>query len=282
LEQVTAPRFGTLGLWISRASLTEEVAAEAERLGYGAIWIGGSPGAELAEAERALAATEHVVVATGIVNIWRVDAAEAARSYHRLEERFPGRFVLGIGSGHREADAERRSPLKALSEYLDVLDAAGVPADRRLLAALGPKTMELAARRSLGIHPYLTTPAHTREARELLGPGPLIAPELMVVSFRSEGEARAAGREILRRYLAMTNYVSTLRRLGFTDADLDGDGSDELVDRLTVWGDDAHLAASVRAHLDAGADHVCVQILPQRDDPRETLQRLATALTPGE
>lgn len=275
---MTPRDLGSLGLWINRTVLTEAVVADAERLGYGAVWIGGSPGEDLAEAERVLAATERVVVATGIVNIWRADAAETARSFHRLEERFPGRFLLGIGTGHREADAARRSPLAALSRYLDELDAAGVPSDRRVVAALGPKTVALAVERSLGIHPYLTTPDHTRWARELVGDGPLIAPEQMVVAFRAEGEARAGGRETLRRYLGMSNYVGTLRRLGFTDADLDGDGSDVLVDRLTVWGTDEHIAGAVRAHLDAGADHVCVQVLPPRTGPHETLARLAGVL----
>jgi len=275
---MTPVDLGTFGVWMSRSVLTNEAAVAAEGLGYRTLWIGGSPGADLADVDAVLDATESLIVATGIVNIWRADAAETARSYRRIEERHPGRFVLGIGTGHPEADAARRSPLRALAAYLDVLDAEGVPRDRRVVAALGPRTIALAAERSLGIHPYLTTPEHTRWAREALGGRPLIAPEQMVLAPRPEAEARAAGREILRRYLGMSNYTSTLRRFGFADADLDGDGSDALVDRITPWGSDEHIADAVRAHLDAGADHVCVQVIPQRDDPRPTLERLAAAL----
>jgi probable F420-dependent oxidoreductase len=276
---MTTPGFGTHGVWVRRSSLTPDLAADIERLGFGAVWIGGSPDADLAEAAPALEATERLVVATGIVNIWRADAAETAASFHRLDARFPGRFVLGIGSGHREADAMRHTPLKALGAYLDVLDAEGVPADRRIVAALGPRTIALAAERSLGIHPYLTTPAHTRWAREALGSRPFIAPEQTVVADRLEGEARAAGRAFLRRYLGMSNYVTTMRRFGFgfDEADVDADGSDALVDALTVWGSDERLAGAVRAHLDAGADHVCVQVVPQDGDPRPTLERLIAA-----
>ena len=269
---------GAFGVWRRRDGLTPEFASNVERLGYTTLWIGGSPGADLAEAEACLDATESLVVATGIVNIWRAAPREAAASFHRLESRHPGRFVLGIGSGHSEADPRRAKPLTAIREYLDALDAEGVPAGRRVLAALGPKTLRLAAERTLGAHPYLTPPRHTRWAREILGPDALLAPEQMVIAETDAATARAVGRRILRRYLALENYAGTLRKSGYGDDDLSGDGSDRLVDELTQWGDAAALAAAVRAHLDAGADHVCVQALPADGDVVPALAELRRAL----
>ncbi|HWL79133.1 TIGR03620 family F420-dependent LLM class oxidoreductase [Microbacterium sp.] len=269
---------GTFGVWRRRDGLTPEFAAGVERLGYTTLWIGGSPGEDLAEAEACLDATESLVVATGVVNIWRADPREAATSFHRLEARHPGRFVLGVGSGHSESDPRRAKPLTALREYLDVLDAEGVPAGRRVLAALGPKTLRLAAERTLGAHPYLTPARHTRWAREMLGPDALLAPEQMVIAETDAAAARAVGRRILRRYLALENYAGTLRKSGYGDDDLAGDGSDRIVDELTPWGDAPALAAAVRAHLDAGADHVCVQALPADSDVLPALGELRAAL----
>lgn len=280
---MTAPQLplGTHGVWVRRPALTAGIAREIERLGYGALWVGGSPGAGLEEAEAALDATERLVVATGIVNIWRADAAETAHSFARLEARHPGRFLLGIGSGHREADADRRSPLEAMSAYLDVLDAEGVPAGRRVLSALGPRMLRLAAERSLGSHPYLTVPAHTAWARGILGPDALLAPEVMVVGEADAARARAVGRAALAGYLGMSNYTSTMLRWGFAPDDLADGGSDRLVDALTVWGDPARIAAALGAHLDAGASHVCAQALPGGDDPVPTLAALADELFAG-
>ena len=269
---------GAFGVWRRRDDLPPEFATAVERLGYTTLWIGGSPGADLAEAESCLDATESLVVATGIVNIWRADPREAAASFHRLEARHPGRFVLGIGSGHSEADPRRARPLTALREYLDVLDAEGVPAGRRVLAALGPKTLRLAAERTLGAHPYLTPPRHTGWAREIIGPDALLAPEQTVIAETDAATARAVGRRMLRRYLALENYAGTLRRSGYGDDDLTGDGSDRAVDELTPWGDATALAAAVRAHLDAGADHVCVQALPADGDVLSALADLRAAL----
>ncbi len=271
-------QLGKVGVWGVRTVVTPELATAAERLGYGTVWLGGSPGADLTEAERCLDATQRIVIATGIVNIWRADARETAASYHRIERRHPGRFVLGIGSGHAEADPARSRPLHAMREYLDALDAEGVPPERRILAALGPKTLRLAAERSLGAHPYLTPPEHTRWARDILGTGPLLAPEQMVIATDDAATAHEIGRATLHTYLQRVNYLGMLRDSGFTAADVSGGGSDALVDRIVPWGTPATLAAAVRAHLDAGADHVCVQVLPQRGDPVPVLAALAPLL----
>ncbi len=270
---------GRFGLWRGGALLTPEIAAAAERLGYGTVWIGGSPAAELALAEDLLGATERIVIATGIVNIWTAPASEVAASFHRLEAAHPGRFLLGIGIGHRESQGDLyQKPYSALVEYLDVLDAEGVPPHRRIVSALGPKTLTLAARRSAGTHPYMTTPAHTRFAREITGPDAFIALEQRLVLDEDPDAARATARSFLSRYLSLSNYRRTLESHGFTAADLDDGATDAAVDALAPHGNPARLAAAVRAQLDAGADHVCVQFLSPREDPIEPLTRLAEAL----
>jgi probable F420-dependent oxidoreductase len=271
---------GRIGLWRRRDQLTPRLAKDVEALGYGAIWIGGSPPGDLFLAQELLDATTHLAVATGIVNMWATPATEVAASYHRIAAAYPGRFLLGVGIGHPEATAEYRSPYDTIVEYLDVLDAEGVPVEGRVLAALGPKVLALAAERSAGAHPYLTTPAHTRLAREVLGDGPLLAPEQKVVVGADPRAARALGRPAVDRpYLHLRNYTANLRRLGFTDADLADGGSDALIDALVVHGDAATVAAGLRAHLDAGADHVCLQPLaPPGADALPDLRALAEAL----
>jgi probable F420-dependent oxidoreductase len=271
---------GAFGIWARGDRLSPELAAEVEALGYGALWIGGSPSADLQRPERLLDATDELVVATGIVNIWRSPADEVARSYHRIAERHPGRFLLGIGVGHPEATGDRyRRPYEALVAYLDALDAAGVPKDDLALAALGPKVLQLAAERTAGAHPYLTTPEHSRAARELLGAGPLIAPEQHVVLDRDPERARALARSALASYLQMVNYRNSWRRLGFSDADLADAGSDVLVDALVGHGDESAVVARLREHLDAGADHVCLQLLVEPGaDPLPGYRRLAEEL----
>ena len=201
--------------------------------------------------------------------MWSAPATEVAASHHRITAAHPGRFLLGVGIGHPEATQEYRSPYDTIVDYLDVLDAEGVPVEDRVLAALGPKVLALAAERTAGAHPYLTTPEHTRLAREILGEGPLLAPEQKVVLDTDPVAARALGRPAVDRpYLHLRNYTSNLRRLGWTDADLADGGSDALIDALVVHGDAATVAAGVRAHLDAGADHVCLQLLtPPGADP---------------
>ena len=267
-------RLGEFGIWRRSTEIDETLAVEIERLGYGTIWLGGSPAADLVEAERLLDTTESIVLATGIVNIWMSDAAELAESYHRIIARHPGRLLLGIGSGHRERQHERARPLEAMSSYLDVLDAAGVPEQDRLLSALGPRMLELARTRSAGTHPYLTLPAQTTEAREALGNDALIAPEQTVVLDTDPVSARKAARAFLTPYLGLSNYSNTMKRGGFSDADVAGSGSDNLVDRIVIHGDAEALTAGLRAHLGAGADHVCVQAVPS-DSALEVYRAIA-------
>jgi probable F420-dependent oxidoreductase len=271
---------GRIGLWSRRDQLTPRLAKDVEALGYGAIWIGGSPPGDLFLAQELLDATSHLAVATGIVNMWATPATEVAQSYHRVAAAHPGRFLLGVGIGHPEATREYRSPFDTIVDYLDVLDAEGVPVEDRALAALGPKVLALAAERSAGAHPYLTTPEHTRGAREILGDGPLLAPEQKVVVGTDPDAARALGRPAVDRpYLHLRNYTSNLKRLGWTDADLADGGSDALIDALVVRGDAAVVAAGLTAHLDAGADHVCLQLLTAPGaDPLPDLRALAAAL----
>ncbi|MBC2640009.1 MULTISPECIES: LLM class F420-dependent oxidoreductase [unclassified Rhodococcus (in: high G+C Gram-positive bacteria)] len=274
------PQLGRFGVWRHAGGLAPEVGAAIESAGYGAIWIGGSPPADLEVAERLLDATSTITVATGIVNIWTAPAEEIATSFHRLEDRHPGRFLLGIGVGHPEQPGLNYSkPYAALVEYLDVLDAAGVPAGRRVLAALGPKVLELSAARAAGAHPYLTTPQHTKEARELLGQGPVLAPEQKVVLDTDAERARPIGRAAVENpYLHLRNYVNNLKRLGYTDEQIENGGSDELIDALAAHGDAQYVAGRLREHLDAGADHVAIQVLPAGDDPVPALRELAGAL----
>ncbi|MGO2097051.1 MAG: TIGR03620 family F420-dependent LLM class oxidoreductase [Candidatus Microbacterium stercoravium] len=278
-SSATTPTLGQVGVWRGGGILTPEMASSIEKLGYSALWLGGSPAADLQIAEDLLDATEHLTVATGIVNIWTAPAPQVAESFHRLERTHPGRFLLGIGIGHREAQGETyQKPYAALVAYLDALDAAGVPADRRVISALGPKTLKLSAERAAGTHPYLTTPTHTRCARAAVGDGPLVAPEQRLILDTDADAARAAGRRFLARYLGLTNYRRTLERHGFTSDDLEDGATDEAVDALTPHGSAAQLAAVIRGQLDAGADHVCAQVLPARADPLETLGPLASEL----
>lgn len=268
----TITDFGTYGAWRWESGVDAAFASEVERLGYGALWIGGSPAADLEVVERALDATERIVVATGIVNIWRDDATDVAASFHRIEERHPGRFVLGIGSGHREATPERVRPLASLRAYLDVLEAEGLRKDQLLLAALGDKTLALAAERTLGAHPYLTVPAHTAHARTILGDA-LLAPELKVAVGMDRDAARGVARRYLKRYFGLSNYTGALIRFGVDPAEIDNGGSDALIDLVAANPTPADAAAGLRAHLDAGADHICVQALG--DDPIGSLAAIA-------
>jgi probable F420-dependent oxidoreductase len=274
------PQLGRYGVWRRDVDLSPELAAALEHLGYGTVWVGGSPSGDLAVPDVLLAATKDLVVATGIVNIWKDDAATVARSYHRLEGRYPGRFLLGIGAGHREQFGEYVRPYEALRQYLDVLDAAEVPVERRVLAALGPRVLRLAAERSAGAHPYFTTPDHTREARDVLGPDNVLAPEQKVVLDPDPAAARELARPMLTMYLGLTNYVNNFRRMGFTDSDFADGGSDRLVDALVAHGDPATVAGRIVEHLDAGADHVAVQLLtPPGADPLDGYAELARVLT---
>lgn len=277
------PQVGRLGVWAGQSKLGPELAQALEGLGYDAVWIGSSPGGDLGIAADLLAATERMVVATGIVNIWRDDAHTIAAAHRRLAGDFPGRFLLGIGTGHPESTSDYRHPYQALVDYLDVLDAEGVPQDERVLAALGPKVLRLAADRTAGAHPYLVPPEHTRQARELVGPSVLLAPEQKVVLDADPDRARALGRPVVQTpYLGLSNYLANLRRLGFTDADVADGGSDRLIDALVAHGDAAAVASRLREHYDAGADHVAVQLISAPEaDPLDGYRALAAALRGG-
>jgi probable F420-dependent oxidoreductase len=274
-------RLGRIGVWTRPSEVTPGLAVSLEGLGYGAVWIGGSPDSELAQVEELLDATTTLSVATGIVNIWKDAAEPVAASYHRIDARHPGRFLLGIGVGHPEATGERYTrPYEAMVDYLDRLDAAQVPVGRRVLAALGPRMLKLSADRAAGAHPYLVTPEHTRRARELLGPGVLLAPEQKVVLETDPARARSIGRPtVAKPYLGLVNYRNNLLSLGFSDADLADGGSDRLIDALVVGGDAGAVARGITEHLDAGADHVAVQLLPSSgDDPLIAFTELAGVL----
>ena len=263
----TAP--GRVGIWSPSFALntedTREAVAELDELGYGALWIGAS--ADLKLPGELLAATKRLVVATAIINVWAVRAADVAVDFHRLAQAHPGRLLLGLGASHAPAveslGLEYRRPLSRLGSYLDELDSLPepVPADQRILAALGPKALALAGRRSAGVHPYLVTPEHTRAAREILGAGPLLAPEQKVVLETDPATARALARRSVSYYLRLPNYVRNLLALGFTEDDVAGDGSDRLIDALVAWGTPEQVAKRVTEHHDAGADHVVVQVV---------------------
>ena len=255
------PDLGRFGAWLPTRSITPELAAQIESLGYGAIWIGGSPDADLAWVDAALSGTESVQLATGIVNIWTAPAPAVAESFQRIESAYPGRFLLGIGAGHREHTQDYAKPYDALVSYLDELDAAMVPTSRRVLAALGPRVLQLSAERSAGAHPYLTTPQHTAKARELVGSSVFLAPEHKVVLTTDRDEARAIGRRYLEHYLGLSNYVNNWLRLGFTHDDVRKPGSDKLVDAMVAYGTPDAIAQRLHEHLEAGADHVGIQVL---------------------
>ncbi|MDJ0392380.1 LLM class F420-dependent oxidoreductase [Rhodococcus sp. G-MC3] len=272
------PDLGTLGIWRHHSGIAPELARLIESAGYGTIWLGGSPPADLTTSEEILDATESVVVATGIVNIWSAAAPEIAESYHRIEKKHPGRFVLGIGAGHPEAVQEYQKPYDALVAYLDALDEGGVPVGRRVLAALGPRVLKLSADRTAGAHPYLTTPEHTAEAREILGPGKVLAPEHKVVLEADPQKAREIGRPPVNNpYLHLRNYTNNLKRLGYSDEEIGDGGSDRLIDALVAHGDAAAIAARLRQHIDAGASHVTLHSLPDDADPSVTYREVAAA-----
>src|SRR5580700_3776015 len=259
-------QLGPFGIWRPAVQTTPDLAASLEQLGFGALWLGGSPDADLEIVDQLLAATSTLIVSTSIVNMWKDEAVAAADSYMRIQDAFPGRFVLGIGAGHPEATAHYASPYDTLAGYVDQLADHHVPAEGIVLAALGPRVLRLAADRTAGAIPYLVPPEHTRLAREILGPDRLLAPEHKVALDPDPARGRGLGRKrVSNPYLGLVNYTSNLRRLGFTDDDLADGGSDRLVDALVAHGTAEQVAAQLRAHLDAGADHVCVQLLTEAD-----------------
>jgi probable F420-dependent oxidoreductase len=283
---------GRVGIWsgqLRRAdpSAISEAASELDELGFGAIWVPGGHGGDVfGDVTRLLAATSRATVATGILNVWMHTPEETATGHAALTGRHPGRFLLGLGVSHEPAVTNSgqvyERPLAKMRGFLDALDAAdqAVPANERMLAALGPRMLELARDRTAGAHPYLVTPDHTAAARAALGDGPLIATEVMVVLDDDAERARAVARQHLSRYMVLPNYTNNFLRHGFTDYDLRDGGSDHLVDGLIAWGDLDAVAARIREHHDAGADHVCIQVL-QADAaalPRHAWRRLAAAV----
>jgi probable F420-dependent oxidoreductase len=249
---------GRWGIWQRYQHGTGAV-EEIEALGFGALWLGGSP--RLEHVRPFIELSESLVVTTGIVNVWPEQPGQVAVDHTALRSEFGERFLLGLGIGHPEATSAYAKPLTKMAEFLDGLDAAQPPVarDERVLAALGPKMLDLAAERSLGAHPYFTTVEHTRFARERVGPKALVAPEVMVVLDPEPDSARAKARERAGFYLGLKNYTGNLLRFGFTERDLRDGGSDRLIDAIVAHGSPAAVADALQAHVDAGADHVCVQ-----------------------
>ncbi|NYD22984.1 TIGR03620 family F420-dependent LLM class oxidoreductase [Kineococcus aurantiacus] len=267
----------------ARAAEAREVAAELEELGFHRLWFSGGFGDGVLPAfGELLAATRTLGVASGIVSIWTATPEQSARAFAELEAAHPGRFLLGLGNSHAPAVEGRGGRYdKPYSRTVDYLDALGgrVPRERLVLAALGPRMLELARERTLGAHPYFVTPEHTALAREALGEGSWLAPEVAVVLDADAAGARATAREHLATYLQLPNYTNNLRRLGWGDDDLLHGGSDRLVDALVPWGPQERVAAGVRRHVEAGADEVAVQVLGGRGDfPRAAFRELAAAL----
>lgn len=280
-----------VGLWSSQLrygnpAKAADAAAELDELGFTALWIPDVGGPVLDSVENLLSATQQTVIATGILNLWMHEPSDVAARYATLTEAHGERFLLGIGVSHAPlidaAEPGRyRKPLAATKAFLDGLDAAPrpVPTANRVLAALGPKMLQLSATRARGAHPYLTTPEHTHRAREVLGDGPLLLPEQAVLLTEDRKQARTIGSDWLRSYLGLPNYANNLLRSGFTEDDL-ASVSDRLFDSIIAWGDEDAVRRRVQEHRAAGADHVCVQVITAdpREFPRQQWRRLAPAL----
>jgi probable F420-dependent oxidoreductase len=282
---------GRIGVWSwsfgNEPAEIREVAAELEELGYGTLWFPNRP--QIFElARQILEATRRIVAATGIASIWTHTPEEVTRAHRELTRTYPGRFLLGLGVSHahvvnRDQPGRYSRPLAKMREYLDRLDqvANPVPREERVLAALGPRMMELARERTAGAHPYLVTVEHTRRARAQLGAGRILAPEQSVVLEADPDRARAVARQHLAMYLQAPNYTNNWLRLGFTPDDLGNGGSDRLVDEVVAWGNPEAIRDRVIQHLQAGADHVCIQVAtatPRAELPRKEWRQLATFL----
>lgn len=281
---------GPVGVWWSgsfkaRAQPDLDAPAELESMGYGAIWSSGGfdPGLS-PRFGRLLGSTSHLVVASGILNIWKVTPDELARAVAVLEADHPGRFLLGLGVSHSALIEGYANPFERMVRFLDDLDASEppVPRERRILAALRPRMLELAAERSAGAHPYLVPVEHSARARGILGPDPVLSPELTAVLETDPTRAREVARSFTAGYLAMPNYAKNLRSLGYGVEEVSGAGSDRLIDAVVAWGDAESIARRVREHHDAGADHVCLQVIGAGDGiPLEQYRELAAALIEG-
>jgi probable F420-dependent oxidoreductase len=264
-----------------------DAASELEELGYTGLWIPDVGGPVFEAVELLLSATSAITVATGILNLWMHSPEETAAAHARLTDSYGDRIMIGIGVSHAERiDQDQPGrytrPLEATRSYLDGLDAAPIPLARehRSLAALGPKMLELAATRTAGVHPYNVTAEHTAIARAALGSSGLVMPEQTVALTNDADTARRLGRRYLTHYLTLPNYVNNWFRLGFDESDLDGGGSDRLIDALVAWGDESKIVGRVQDHFDAGANHVCIQVLTDAPGfPLTDWRALAPALT---
>ncbi len=282
-------RLGRIGVWAAAFRLGDlaEVAEgtkELEELGYGAAWVPGVAGpGTVAACEPLLAATERMMVNTGVVNIWADEPANVASEFARVNVGYGGRTLVGLGISHAPVVGESyRRPLSTMLEYLDALDQNDPPlgAGDRILAAIGPKMLEVARERSVGSHPYLMPPEHTAMAREALGADALLCPEQTVVLESDPEKAREIARKWFSHYSGLPNYTNNLRRvLDLSDEDFGDGGSDRLIDAAVAWGDEQAIRKRVDEHFEAGADHVCVQVVARAKDlPLEVLRRLSPAL----
>jgi probable F420-dependent oxidoreductase len=291
-----AIQLGAFGVWtfqldILPAARMQEIVAELEEMGYGAVWFGEAVGREaLTKAGLLLAGTKRTVIATGIANIYGRDPVTMAAGQKTLAEAYANRFLLGLGVSHIPlVEGVRRhrydKPVPAMRAYLDAMDKAPYQAvappskPPRVLAALGPKMLQLSAERADGAHPYNTTPKHTAQARELLGPNPLLCPEQAVVLEKDPTKARSIARKFLEIYLGLPNYTNNWLRLGFQETDLANGGSDKLIDAVIAWGDLKLVMNRIREHHSAGADHVCIQVLTDdsKTFPLREYRELASA-----
>jgi probable F420-dependent oxidoreductase len=273
---------GPLGIWTSFRALGQEHASEAARLveslGYGTLWLGGSP--RLPSVRPLLAGSNRLTVATGIVNVWQYEPATLAAEHAALDDEFPDRLLVGIGIGHPEATSDYSRPLATMRAFLDGLDSADppLPRENRVLAALRPKMLELARERAAGAHPYFVPVEHTRLARELLGDDAVLAPELACVVDPDPDRGARTARTYAEPYLRMSNYTNSLLALGFTEKDLTDGGSDRLIDAIVPHGTAEEIVPVARAHLEAGANHVALQAVGVEGVPHEEWRALAVAL----
>ena len=278
---------GRIGVWWSGSWRVPDepdldVPREIESLGYTTLWSSGGydPGLS-SRFGKLLGATERAHVASGVVSVWHAAPGDVGAAVADLEARHPGRFLLGIGASHAVITPDYARPYSKVVAYLDALDALDtpVPPERRMLAALGPRMLELAAARAAGAHPYFVPVEHTERARQRLGAGPILAPEVAVVLDTDPASARALARTYASIYLPLPNYARNLRTLGYGDDDIDADGSDRLIDAVIPWGDVDTVAGRIRQHLEAGADHVCIQVVADYSAfPLDGYRELAAAL----
>lgn len=287
MKEITGTGIWSPGLRYGDPAESTDAAAELEGLGYSALWVPDVGGDVFAVVERLMAATKAATIATGILNLWKHSPREAADAHVRLTAAHGDRFLVGIGVSHATiVDAREpgryNQPLRAMASFLDGLDTAATPLarSRRVLAALGPKMVQLARSRAAGTHPYNVTPEYTAMARDALGPSGLILPEQAVSLTTDPRLARKLGREHLAHYLNLPNYTNNLRRLGYNDDDFADGGSQRLIDALVAWGDETAIESRIRQHRDAGANHVCIQVLSEEGQlPRRAWRQLAPALT---